>query len=75
MQITNRKLSARKMLEMKVLNLAVGETTEPLNFVREGGEPISVLTLRSALHFIGRDNGTVYRTKERANGLVIQRAH
>jgi len=75
MQITNVKLNARQTLEMKVLKLAVGETTGPLKLVRKSGETVPIKTLRAALHVIARDNETVYRTKEKGEGLVIQRAH
>jgi hypothetical protein len=74
MQIIYRKISTKKTLEQEVLKLNVGDTTEPIKIGRKSGELVSVKSMRVALHFIQRDHGTVYRTKEKNQGLVIQRA-
>ena len=54
--------------------MAVGDRIGPIKIGKKDGEMLNASSIRVALHTIQKENGTVYRTKERADGLIIERA-
>ena len=74
MQIIYRKLSTKKTVEHEVLKMAVGDIIGPIKIGKKDGEMLNASSIRVALHTIQKENDTVYRTKERADGLIIERA-